>query len=407
MNTKIKVVDSVMGSGKSTAAINYINDAGDNEKFLFVTPYLDEVDRIIQSCPNKHFCQPDTEEYATKTRDIIDLLKEGKNIVTTHALFSFFNRTISELIERQGYILIIDEVMNTINDVNISTSDFEVLTEKFIYFDEQGIAHWKVPDYDGILSGYKNMCDCGSLFKLNNTLFEIIPASIFKSFKDIFILTYMFEGQNMGAYLQLWGFEYEYYHVEDFSFVKGYKEQNGEQFKDKIHICDSSRMNIIGKNRKYDEAINDTTLSKGWYEKNKNKDVMKVLKNNIRNFFVNIYKVPVAETLWTTFKDFKEKIKGKGYTKGFLSLNIKATNEYKYKHYIAYVVNRYLNPTIKINFGMVGLYIDEEQFALSEMIQFIWRSAIRDGEDIYLYIPSRRMRYILQKWLGYSEKEMF
>ena len=33
------------------------------------------------------------------------------------------------------------------------------------------------------------------------------------------------------------------------------------------------------------------------------------------------------------------------------------------------------------------------------MLQFIWRSAIRDGNQITLYIPSDRMRWIFEEWL--------
>ena len=33
------------------------------------------------------------------------------------------------------------------------------------------------------------------------------------------------------------------------------------------------------------------------------------------------------------------------------------------------------------------------------MIQFIWRSAIRNGEPVNVFIPSKRMRILLQKWL--------
>lgn len=42
---------AIMESGKTTAAINYIEHSGDM-KFLFITPYLDEADRILQSCPS-------------------------------------------------------------------------------------------------------------------------------------------------------------------------------------------------------------------------------------------------------------------------------------------------------------------------------------------------------------------
>jgi hypothetical protein len=42
---------------------------------------------------------------------------------------------------------------------------------------------------------------------------------------------------------------------------------------------------------------------------------------------------------------------------------------------------------------------DETLFALSEMIQFVWRSRIREGHPICLYIPSERMRHLFTEWL--------
>ena len=39
------------------------------------------------------------------------------------------------------------------------------------------------------------------------------------------------------------------------------------------------------------------------------------------------------------------------------------------------------------------------------MVQWIWRSAIRDGGEVYLYIPSKRMRTILTKWIEKTSKE--
>lgn len=44
IKTEINIVDSVMGSGKTTAMINYINDCKSSERFIFVTPYLNEID---------------------------------------------------------------------------------------------------------------------------------------------------------------------------------------------------------------------------------------------------------------------------------------------------------------------------------------------------------------------------
>ena len=44
---KIKIVDMVCGGGKTSAAINLINNAPKENKFLYITPYLTEVERIL------------------------------------------------------------------------------------------------------------------------------------------------------------------------------------------------------------------------------------------------------------------------------------------------------------------------------------------------------------------------
>ena len=49
--------------------------------------------------------------------------------------------------------------------------------------------------------------------------------------------------------------------------------------------------------------------------------------------------------------------------------------------------------------SVFGVEVREDMYALSEMIQWVWRSAIRDGKDIWIYIPSRRMRELFQNWL--------
>lgn len=46
-----------------------------------------------------------------------------------------------------------------------------------------------------------------------------------------------------------------------------------------------------------------------------------------------------------------------------------------------------------------GVNIDEETWALSELIQWLFRSAIREENKINIYIPSKRMRSLLQEWL--------
>ena len=41
------------------------------------------------------------------------------------------------------------------------------------------------------------------------------------------------------------------------------------------------------------------------------------------------------------------------------------------------------------------------------MLQFIWRSAIRNGEEIWVYIPSIRMRNLLKQWIEENSPQIY
>ena len=95
--------------------------------------------------------------------------------------------------------------------------------------------------------------------------------------------------------------------------------------------------------------------------------------------------------MWTSFKAYKNALAAPSYTRGFLHCAAKATNEYRHKTALAYPINRYVNPNIVKFVSDHGAMVSQDDFALSEMVQWVWRSAIRDGKPITLYIPSDRM----------------
>ena len=64
-----------------------------------------------------------------------------------------------------------------------------------------------------------------------------------------------------------------------------------------------------------------------------------------------------------------------------------------------YMVDIRINQFFSIHDVKLTKY-DEDMYALSEMIQFICRSAVRKHEDIWVYIPSRRMRNLLNNYIG-------
>ncbi len=105
----VRVIDSIMGSGKTTWFINYVK-ANLEQRFIYVTPYLEELNRIQKDCAEACFYQP-TEELGAKMASFQMLLSEGKNIVMTHELFSrlSLSTTVKQRIEDYGYSLILDE----------------------------------------------------------------------------------------------------------------------------------------------------------------------------------------------------------------------------------------------------------------------------------------------------------
>jgi hypothetical protein len=62
-------------------------------------------------------------------------------------------------------------------------------------------------------------------------------------------------------------------------------------------------------------------------------------------------------------------------------------------------LNVYYNPLIKSYFESMDVPVYEDLYALSQMVQWVWRSRIREKEPINLYVPSERMRSLLKRWL--------
>lgn len=403
---KVNIVDAMMGAGKTSSIINYINESDSAEKFLVITPFLDEIKRYKSYCKWKNFKSPtylNKNGNKSKLNDLKRMIDNGDNIVSTHALFQKFDNELIDLCRAKNYTLIMDEVANVIEEYDLSKQDFEVLKNTYVEINsETKQLIWKEEylDYTGKFDNEKRLCELGSLVCYgNNLMVWLFPIETFNAFRNIYILTYYFEMQLQKYYYDYYGVEYTYWSVSGNS-LETYRlipyDENIKyviyDYSKLIHICEIEKLNMIGDR--------ETDLSFSWYNRNKKNTSMKILKNNIYNFFRNIRENRSEDNIWTTFKEYKEQLKGKGYTKGFLPCNSRATNEYRSRTSIVYPINRYLNPFIKNFFTTNNISVDEDGYALSEMLQFIWRSAIRDGKEIFVYIPSIRMRNLLKRWIS-------
>lgn len=401
-NCEINIVDAIMGSGKTCSIINLINESDDDTRFLVITPFLDEIERYKKFCPGKNFKSPKFESQQNKLENIKALISKQENIVSTHALFQKFDNELIDICRAANYTLIMDEVANVIEEYSLSKEDFNMLVSSYCDINpntKQLIWKEKYKDYSGKFDNEKRLCDLGSLVCYGDSLMVwLFPVETFNSFRNIYILTYKFDIQLQKYYYDYYGLKYKYwsvignaidnYHIEEFNPDISYIEYDYEKL---IHICESEKLNMIGDRR--------SDLSVSWYKRNKDNVSLRILQNNMCNFFRHIRNDSANDNIWTTYKDYKSQLKGKGYTKGFLAVNARATNEYRDRTSVAYPVNIFLNPFVKNFFITNGIEVDEDGYALSEMLQFIWRSAIRDGKEIWVYVPSVRMRDLLKDWI--------
>ena len=406
----VRVCDAIMGTGKSSAAITYLNEHSD-DKFIYITPYLDEANRIKRYCPRIAFVEPSNKlkQYDfKKSIHTAALIREGRNITTTHQAFKGYTQDTLDCIKEQGYTLIIDENVDVLEMFEFHPDDLQLAVDAGYIVENNGVYSIANKNYNGkALQELFSLLKSRELIRMTdkdeNALFYwALPPELLTSFKDVFILTYLFNGQSLHHFMEIYNIPYEYIGIERtksgvyrFSDYPGYTPEYVYRLKDMLHILERDRINDIGDDYH--------SLSMSWFKRGGSG--VEQLKKNVSNCFNNIWRdIPANKRLWGSYNGEFNKIRGKGYTKSFLTFNAKATNAYRDRECLVYIANLFMNVNEKKFYQMHGITVNEDAYALSIMVQWIWRSAIRDGKEVYLYIPSRRMRTLLANWIEITSK---
>lgn len=413
----IKVIDSIMGSGKTSWAIQLMNEAGPLDKFIYITPFLNEVERIKKGVQGREFFEPNNRnDEGRKLRSLKDLVVQGKDIASTHALFKTADDELIELLTDSGYTLILDEVMDCVEPVNVRQADIRKLERAGDIEIIDGKVNWTGdPSDNSRYMDIRLIAQAGNLFYYRGQfLVWAFPPAVFDAIGDVYVMTYLFKAQTMKYYYELFSFECEYYGIAEENgrySLTDYdvaKERRGELYK-LIDIYEG-KMNDIGERR---NAFSVT------YLRNKDKagdvDFFQEISNNIRNYFQNIVKAKRDDVYYSTLKEVEHLVQPRGYKeprrakgsedktpKVVIPHNVRATNEYAEKWALAYVFNRYMQQDVKVFFQDNGISVNDDLLAVSDLLQWIYRSRIRKGEPIHLYLPSKRMRELLERWANYE-----
>ena len=430
---KIKVYDAMCGQGKTERIIEEI--ASTDKPVIYISPLLTEVDRICgfavdddgkfiydddgfimydenHLLKDKRFTTPKRGYNKNKSEHIKELIVNKENIASTHSLFAMMDEECMSLLKTSGYLLIIDEDLNVWRKFELEelmTDDSEYIFDEdgdsgrsktdslvlnliengVIEQDSLGLLHWQedkmvVNDKKVIYYQVKHFCDSHQLLLINDkVVFWELPIGLLKSFSDILIATYLFKASYFSVYLKHYDIP-----CEMVTF--------GKKPKDIAHLVNliEGKINNVGEKP---TALSYSSLC----HRNPNRtELRETLNKNLSNFFKNICKSDNSTRLWTTYKSASKSVQSR-YSKSWLAFSTKATNNYIKCRDVAYLCNNYPNVMlVNIVSKRQEEVFDKDLWALSTMLQFIFRSRLRKGEEINLYIPSKRMRELFLKWLN-------
>ncbi len=388
----VKIYDAIMGSGKTHDAIDRMKKHKGN--FVYVTPFLDEVERIKSNVPKvfdpevTYDYDPIEQEYTTvyKRDNLLRMANKKLNMATTHSLFQRLNR--NDYSHFMDYDLILDEVITPIQVIGMKADDVQIAFNEGLIVENKltGEITYTGDEYNGsFYAQLKRFCDTANVIYVNGRLLVwAFPPEIFRNFKSVTVLTYLFEGSLLASYFNYYNIPYK---------LKKASDKEEQDKRDEIRKL----LNIYkGTANKVGDKSNALCLS--WFRK-RSKTELDSISKTVENIVKRNFKTSSSVNGYTTFKEFESRLKGKGYTKGFIPVNERATNKYSNKESMIYLANRFIKPEIIDYFRSGNVTVDQEQWALAELIQWIWRGSIRKGEPMNLFIPSKRMRDLLEDWL--------
>lgn len=406
-SAKIRIIDRPCGTGKTTEIIGSFKPG---TRYLVVVQLLSEVERVIRDA-SVAFCQPSNVDQSTKASHLELLLLEGRNVVTTHALF----REISDMAERglaDNYHIIIDEVLDVVQSVpGPSATSYQefYLDTGYVEQRDDGLV---VPTLkwdatvdlvsDTLQTRLYRLAKARMLYRVDDTFFLwALPSSLLQAGRSFTVYTYMAEGSLMLAYLKKLGIPFVHQ-----------KWQWEGSFRTKVRsLLDIRGIPALEDPRKGIRLSHTgQTCSQGKAERDR---IVSQALRKLRERHLS--SVPLSDVILTCAKEnwFKNGRDDRGKPGGFskdsrmfnaiwLPNTTRGTNDYAHASVAIYLYDQHLNPGLARWLGMTGPEAND-RYALAELIQWVFRSRIRRGKPVVLYLPSKRMRSLLVHWLDTGE----
>lgn len=400
MTKQIEILDALPGSGKTTAIFQYMA-SHQTKPWLYLSPMKDEInERVPQESDavNMAFHVADYDK-GTLAPQILELMREGKNIACTHALTLHFKQEHIDYIKLQEYQIVCDEELNLIDDFKVNKQDMDFLySENMLSKDIDNLGKMKFLKQsmsdDARYGDIKRLCDRGCLYgekNSNNMLVTYLSPDLILSADRFILLTYNFGGSVMQAFLALHNIEFKQFSITLYRD----NNKNKSEIKELIEFVEPVSV------KKFLDAQTKFNLSSAWWDSKVERKTLN--PDAVRKLLVSLprtQKVPTYEVYYTIPMSSVSKIKCNNLTiDNLVACNCRATNKLAHKTYAIHAFNIFNNVTVKSYLQSYGFEIDEDGFALNQAIQWIFRGCIRERRQMKITFLSKRMRYLFMNWL--------
>lgn len=393
-----------------------------SKRFLIVTPYLKEIERLNKAIPRLCFKSPKGDDLnastkakkKSKPRELLKLIESDHNILITHSLFGMVPASTLMLLATKGYEVIIDEAFECVRQYGTGNGEWSgydlstLLRHKVVTESDDGYLEWKDDgrvDRKGVLNQLKQDCDNRRIRVMPITLAETnkqtdmffweFPIAQLKAFKSITVLTYMFDASVMHAYFRCYGIDWQHLSLTSDRRLVSWNHDNeaaqAQSVAKYLYVLTGGKLNDTG------EELN--SYSSSWLKRRTPAQLAEI-ERAARNVLQNIFGARGSTTMWSCVIAHLPNLTPRGFKGAFVACNVRATNDYKDKVHLAYLRNIYSQPPVVQYFKARGVKFNQDRYALSELLQWIFRSAIREKKDVKLYLPSKRMRKLLHEWSG-------
>ena len=377
--------------------------AGITTPLLFVGSSDEEIDAFAAACGEMQFIRPakggtvDGIECSSKKAHLAHLLCAGRNIAIKGSLLNYCDDAMLKAVRYNGYTLISpeDAIMweDNIRKYNAANMQEAIRRKQLLAIAQDtwllSPAHSEayvlrmlgIPAYS---------CNGRLLIKLSSkgqsAMYWGLQPLLFENFADAYIFHPMPRASQLAAYLKIFGARYD---------SEALGPSRNEDFSSLLRIVEDSKYNQKG-----DDA---SAYTSRWYA---SKDV------NLADIFKDMLNVLLhagpggerRELIAYTMPDnvlehldeslVRSVFRGRGFPVAQQYIDKDCSTA----RILCYCANPFLPAACIHYLRQNGSNLTQDDYALYRLLRWISRSAVHNGEPVTVYVPSKRMRGLLERW---------